>query len=348
MYNNFEELFGDSPNGIVILDSKNNIIYGNHAFCRLLGVEICDLSNFNLSSRIHPDDLKSQMPLIEKLTKGEISSFEFEQRLFRQDDSQIWVRNVVYTIKETGNPNCRYGVMSMTNISERKAYEQSLLRLTGTLAHDLITPLGHIESYTALIKEKGNLADKIVCFLDIISQSAIHARNIVMEVLENATLDRENIEKYKEITDINHLLFTYLSSFNLQAKQQNINFEFNLMNDPVYLYISKTHIRRVLGNLLSNAFKFTPENGKISVTSNTNGNIYYFTVKDTGIGIPNNLQSELFKPFSKAHRKGIQGERSTGLGMYIVKQIIELHSGHVNLESEEGKGTCVHIELPIA
>jgi signal transduction histidine kinase len=291
--------------------------------------------------------MKAQLPLIQKLTQGIISSYEFEQRLIKEDNTHVWVRNVVYTIKEPESRNVRFGVMSMTNISDRKASEQSFINLTKTLAHDLITPLGHIESYAALIQEKGYMSEKGNCFLDIISQSATHARNIVMDVLENATLDKENIEKYKEITDINHLLYTYLSSFTLQAKQQNVTLEYKLMNNPVYINISKTHIRRVIANLINNAFKFTPENGRIDVSSEVKNNRYILHIEDTGIGIPEKLLEELFKPFSKAQRKGLKGERSTGLGIYIVKQIIELHGGLINLESEEGNGTCVHIELPI-
>jgi signal transduction histidine kinase len=191
------------------------------------------------------------------------------------------------------------------------------------------------------------MSEKGTCFLDIISQSATHARNIVMDVLENATLDKENFEKYKEITDINHLLYTYLSSFTLQAKQQNVTLEYNLMNSPVYINISKTHIRRVIANLISNAFKFTPENGRIDISSEVKNNTYFLYVEDTGVGIPDSILDELFKPFSKAQRKGLNGERSTGLGTYIVKQIIALHNGTIQLESEEGKGTKVTIALPL-
>jgi signal transduction histidine kinase len=119
------------------------------------------------------------------------------------------------------------------------------------------------------------------------------------------------------------------------------------MSSPVYINISKTHIRRVIANLISNAFKFTPEKGRVDISSEVKNNTYLLYIEDTGVGIPDNLRDELFKPFSKAQRKGLNGERSTGLGTYIVKQIIALHNGTIQLESEEGKGTKVTIALPL-
>jgi PAS domain S-box len=347
MYNFFEQVFGGSPNGVIILDKRNKVEFANQAFCRLLGIPYCDAKNIDIVSHIHPEDLKAQMSMIEELTQDRISSFEFEHRMFREDQSMIWVRNVVYTIKDTHTGNIRFGVMSMNNISERKAFEKSMLTLTGSLAHDLMTPLGQIESFTTLIKEKSHLSEKNSGFLDIITQSALHARSIVMEVLENATLDRENIDNYKQLADINHLVYSYVSSFTLQAREQNLSINYKLYKKPVYLNFSKTHIRRVIANLLNNAFKFTPEQGTITIRSELNVQNYCLIVEDTGIGIPEHLQAELFSPFSKAQRKGLQGERSTGLGMYIVKQIVSLHHGTVQVESTEGKGTKVRIELPL-
>lgn len=343
----FDGLFGNSPSGIIILDKQNSIEYGNQAFCSLIGREKCDLKELNITSIILPDDLKAQMPLILKLTKEEISSFEFEFRLLHENGSTLWVRSAVYTIMCESRPGDRLGIMIFTNINERKAYEQTLLKLTGTLTHDLVSPLSQIEGYVALIKERELLSEKADCFLTIIENSAQHARSLIIEILENATLDADNFEKYKRTTDIVQLLNSYLPNFTLQAKTQNIWLDIQLPNTIALANISDTHIKRVLANLLTNAFKFTPEGGRIEVIGEIDNNYIIVKVQDSGIGIPENLQSDLFKPFSFAQRKGLKGERSTGLGMYILKQIILLHNGEIQLSSKEENGTCITVSLPL-
>jgi two-component system sensor histidine kinase VicK len=102
---------------------------------------------------------------------------------------------------------------------------------------------------------------------------------------------------------------------------------------------------RAITNLLSNAIKFTRESGKIELSLSLKDKHPLITIKDNGIGIPKNKQPFLFEKFSPARRAGTKGEKSTGLGMFIVKEIIDKHSGKLTFESEENKGTIFYIEL---
>jgi two-component system sensor histidine kinase VicK len=101
-----------------------------------------------------------------------------------------------------------------------------------------------------------------------------------------------------------------------------------------------------LENLLSNAVKFTHAGGQVTISLKNKGKKVLLQVSDTGIGIPQKLQTSIFDKFTKANRKGTKGESTTGLGLFIVKQIVDIHHGKIWLESEEGIGTTFFIELP--
>lgn len=103
---------------------------------------------------------------------------------------------------------------------------------------------------------------------------------------------------------------------------------------------------QVINNLLSNALKFTPDDGEIKVVLSKAGDKVRMVVADTGIGIPEKFKAELFEKFSSARRTGIKGEDSVGLGMYITKTIVNWHHGEIWFESEEGKGTTFYVEIP--
>jgi two-component system sensor histidine kinase VicK len=129
------------------------------------------------------------------------------------------------------------------------------------------------------------------------------------------------------------------------AKEKNIGICFDCPAEPVYAQINREKFVRVIENLVSNAVKFTKTGGEVSVSLKKESERVILQVSDNGIGIPEPLQRSIFQKFTKANRQGTQGEATTGLGLYIVKQIVDLHKGKIWLESKENQGTCFYIEL---
>jgi two-component system sensor histidine kinase VicK len=104
---------------------------------------------------------------------------------------------------------------------------------------------------------------------------------------------------------------------------------------------------RVLDNLISNALKFSKEGDNLDIILSKEKNMALLQVQDHGLGIPKDMLPHIFERFTKAGRSGLKGEASTGLGLSIVKQIIEKHGGTITVNSEEGKGSCFSIRLPL-
>ncbi len=117
--------------------------------------------------------------------------------------------------------------------------------------------------------------------------------------------------------------------------------------EKIYVPIDEYKFIQVINNLISNAIKFTPDGGVITVRIKPEKETVQISVSDTGVGIPEHLQEGLFEKFTKARRPGLKGEPSVGLGMSIIKTIVEWHGGKIWFESKENKGTTFHIELPM-
>jgi two-component system sensor histidine kinase VicK len=124
------------------------------------------------------------------------------------------------------------------------------------------------------------------------------------------------------------------------------HFEFEYSAAQVFVQVDQTKFMQALVNLVSNANKFTHTNGHIRVTVQEKAGSITLSVSDDGIGIPKDLQPQLFERFTKARRPGLKGEETVGLGLSIVKRIVELHGGKIWAESEENKGSTFFIELP--
>jgi len=119
-------------------------------------------------------------------------------------------------------------------------------------------------------------------------------------------------------------------------------------DSEVIVNLNKDKFKRAILNILSNAMKFTPEEGSVFCTISVVDNVALIIIKDTGVGITEENLKIVFDKFSKASRKGVRGEKSNGLGLYIVAKIIEIHGGEISIKSQEMEGTEISISLPLA
>lgn len=128
-------------------------------------------------------------------------------------------------------------------------------------------------------------------------------------------------------------------------KQINLKFDFRISAEPVFVEIDEAKFLQAISNLISNAIKFTPDGGTITITLEKQQTTALITIADTGIGIPQRFHAGLFDKFNNARRTGLKGEPSVGLGMSIIKTIVEWHEGKIWFESEVNKGSKFFIEI---
>jgi len=217
-------------------------------------------------------------------------------------------------------------------------------RILRAVAHDLRNPIAGIASLTALMLSEADLDNEQQDLLELIQVTTNNSLELIREILEATGTISEKTTK-KEMVDINTLVSNSIELLRFKAAEKSQKIFFEALDTPEELYISREKIWRVISNLISNAIKFSPRGADIRVKVGHLEDDILISVKDTGIGIPNELKQKVFNMFTEAKRPGTIGEPSFGLGLSISKQIIESHGGEIWFESIAGKGTTFYVLL---
>ncbi|MCK5699904.1 MAG: HAMP domain-containing histidine kinase, partial [Cyclobacteriaceae bacterium] len=216
------------------------------------------------------------------------------------------------------------------------------------VAHDLKNPLLNFKALLNLMKSGLVKKEEEEEIFRLMTKDCDHSTNLIAELLEIGRLEDDDFILTKTATNLNKFLGKSLEQFEQEAAIKNIRFTKSFDNGLKTIEINEKEFVRVVYNLISNAIKFTPAGGEVKIkTKATTGEMVSIEISDTGVGITQNLLPIIFDKFSKAGRSGTEGEKSTGLGMWIVKHIIKLHGGEISVRSRENEGTTFTILLPV-
>ena len=351
----FRTVFENSPFGQKIITPDLTIRQANWAVMDMLGcVSVNDLLGHKIVEFAHPDHRADWHFLQERLWAHKLPAFTLETCLVRRDGSSFWCQ--VTSIRFPDGDE-ELGYTQLEDISDRKALELSLKRLYDAqetilhlVTHDLKTPIAHIQLLTDLLQRQAGAAQPTADaaadtarYLALIRRACAEADKLLKDVLFLGSLDANHLKK--QPTNLNDFLDQRLEAHRLVAHDKGIALVLNLPGQVVQANLNADVFGRVVDNLVSNALKFTPAGGQVTVGLREQAGRVVLTVRDTGIGIPDALQANLFEKFSPAARTGVGGEVSTGLGLFITKQIVQMHRGKVWVESREGAGACFVVEL---
>jgi two-component system sensor histidine kinase VicK len=314
-----------------------------------------------LLQTIHPDDQAHVTDLYGQLLVKKKVSAEF--RILLPDGTQRWVLMQAYLVTHDYSPDTSNGngrqeevIIGYANdISQQKEYQNNLQKFADMknsvleiLSHDLAGPLARIQG---LSEHLGRITSSyenthIDEVISLVIRTSQHGIQLIREFVDQEFLESAQVALVKQRTDL--IARTRVVMDQYQSEQQHLGKTFQLhTSSPVIMVnIDETKFMQVINNLLSNAIKFTRDDSLIIVRIMEQNKKVLITVEDNGIGIPQRLQASLFDKFTKARRPGIKGEPTVGLGMSIIKTIVDWHHGRIWFESQEGKGTRFFIEIP--
>lgn len=221
-------------------------------------------------------------------------------------------------------------------------------KLFSIIAHDLRSPFNSFLGLTQIMAEElPNLTmDKIQKMAVMMQKSATNLFRLLENLLHWSRMKQGQIPFSPEHHMLRPLVNESILMNNESAREKQIEITCDIP-DSIKVYADNNMLQTVLRNLVSNAVKFTPKGGRISLSArNTHTGEVEIFVKDTGIGMKQSLVDVLFRLDGEANRKGTEGELSTGLGLIICKDFIEKHGGIIRVESEEGKGSVFYFTLP--
>jgi two-component system sensor histidine kinase VicK len=335
----FHTVFKNSPFGQKIITPDLIIRQVNRAVVQMLG---CageeDLVGHKIIEFAHPDYQADWTFLQQRLWAHKLPYFTLETCLVRCDGSSFWTQ--VTSIRFPDGDD-ELGYTQLEDISDRKSLEFSLKRLYDAqetilhlITHDLKTPIAHIQLLTALLQRQVDAVTAVqpsACtvedmsrYLSLIRQACADADKLLKDVLFLGALDASHLKK--QPTNLNTLLDYRLQSHQLVAHNKDLTLVLDLPAHVVHANLNADAFGRVVDNLVSNALKFTPTGGRVTVGLQERAGRVLLTVQDTGIGIPEALVEQLFEKF-------------------ITKQIVQLHRGKLWVKSQEGEGTCFFVEL---
>lgn len=217
-----------------------------------------------------------------------------------------------------------------------------------SVSHELRTPLNAIIGFSDILTSQvyGDLNDKQVTYVKDIQIAGIQLLGMVNEILDISKIEANAIKLVKRYFEVSRPVIETCNILMPLIKNKNINLSYHIDKD-IDIFADYQKIQQVLYNLLSNAIKYTPDKGSIVITVTNTAKKVKFSIKDSGIGIDKKDQKRIFGKFVQLEDAFYKKETSTGLGLTITKQLVEMHKGTIKIISEKGKGAEFIVTLPI-
>lgn len=214
------------------------------------------------------------------------------------------------------------------------------------ISHELRTPLASIVGFSETITQDPNMPREMIMeFSNIILSEGKRLAKLINDVLDFAKMESGKLEIFKTEFDVSELLRDISENAREEARQKGIVLNLDMPEAPVLLQADRERITQVYQHLINNAIKFTDKGGRITVIAQNFMKEFEVIVSDTGLGIPSRDLPNIFQKFYKAARPGTQIP-GTGIGLGLVKQIVDLHRGLISVQSEINKGTTFIVKLP--
>jgi len=261
------------------------------------------------------------------------------------DNHQLILRVSISPLET--NSGISGAVISLEDITELKQLEQVKADLVANMSHEIKTPLTSIKGFTETLLD-GAMDDHETCkrFLTIINSEADRMSRLISDSLTLSRLENQEQNIGYEQVNIYNVISNVLSMLDTSAEAKNISITFNAQTPEMTIEGDEDRIHQLMLNLIDNAIKYTPANGKVTVTLRDEGDNVLISVKDTGIGIAKEHIPRLFERFYRVDKGRSRNMGGTGLGLAIVKHVVMSMNGTIDVDSKLGEGTEFIVHLP--
>ncbi len=333
--------------GIAVTSPDKGWIEANKGIINMFGYSMDELAKLTWAELTHPDDLDTDIEEFNKLLMDQKNTYFLEKRFIHKNGNIIWTKLSVGCVRKPDR-TVDYTVALIQDISERKKAEQEIKfkneklselnatkdRFFSIIAHDLKNPFNSILGFSELLKDEAhNLdIDSIIQYSGIIHSSAQHTYDLLESLLKWARMQQGRIPYEPCTLLLNDLIDYVIEGQKIYADHKNIQLS-NEIHENLIVLADENMISTVVRNLISNAIKFTPKNGKVVLSAKIMDGYVEISVTDTGVGMSTDALSKLFKIETSFSTRGTENEKGTGLGLLLCKEFIEKHKGKIWVES---------------
>lgn len=339
----------NSPISIALIED-GRVVKANKTFLDLLGYSETELKKLSVNDISSPEESAESVRLLALMESGELDKFSITKHYIRKDGTTLLAKTSVNAVKDVDG-SVAYEVAMIEDITEQRNLErqkekllkeleasnQGLQEYAHIVSHDLKSPLRSISALATWLTEdyQDKLDDNGVFNLQQIQEKIAGMDKLIDGILKYSSITNDHLENSpvdlnEVVNEIREIIFI----------PENVNVI--IMNPLPTISADKTKIHQLFQNLISNAVvNIKKEEGLVQIHSEESEGYWQFRIQDNGIGIPEEYHEKIFKIFQSIG----DGKRSTGIGLSIVKKIIELYEGRIWLESSKGEGTTFFFTL---
>ncbi len=342
---------------VIFMDLELRVVWANRAALDHAGLKLEDIIGQRYKELFPMSDAISGKSLAQKaLESGDEESGEVVT-----PDGKVWLIRADLIKDEDGRAT---GVLQTgLDITAHKRSEEKLLQakleaeaasytkseFLANMSHELRTPLNSIIGFSDILLERvfGELNGKQLKYVSNISTSGKHLLGLINDILDLSKVEAGKMDMHYSEFSIGSVFEEVKATLSPLAQTKALEINFEVKPDFGNIQADRSRLIQILYNLISNAIKFTPEGGKVTICCKKSGNRAVFSVTDTGIGISPEDQKKLFQPFTQIDSSSSKQYCGTGLGLALVKKIVNLHQGDIWIESEPEKGSTFTFTIPL-
>ncbi|WP_347353622.1 two-component system histidine kinase PnpS [Acetoanaerobium noterae] len=328
--------------GLVAIDGKGQIIHYNPSFLSMLNLREKDLTDKSYDKII--DDYSKDLEYGAILQKSISNSSE--NIIFENNKKRILKASPALFRDEAGRISG--AIVVFQDITESQRLEDMRREFVANVSHELKTPITTIKSYSETLL-CGALEDKELSksFVEVIENEADRMSSLVKDLLQLSHMDYEKVVWEMHHLDLREIVTDSVRKLEVHFQNKNQRLNMQISDEAVPIYADRGKIQQVIINLLTNAIKYTPENGNIRISAQVVDKNAIFEVQDSGIGIPKEDIKRIFERFYRVDKGRSRAQGGTGLGLSIAHNIIKQHKGSIKVSSELEKGSIFTVYFPV-
>ncbi len=352
-----EAILSSIGEGLVVVDKEGKITYVNQAFEQMVGWKSAEVIGKYVVEVVPRESEKGEVVefnerILTKVLSGEIVMADLTNPFYYicKNKSRFPASSIVTPI--ILNNEIIGVVETFRDITKEKEIDKTKTEFVSLASHQLRTPLSTINWYTEMLLagDVGKLNPEQEKYLKEVYRGNQRMVSLVNALLSVSRMDLGTFTFELEQTDVTQLVQNVVNDQKPQIEAKGIKTSFDFETKFPIVQSDPKVLRIIFENLLSNSVKYTPDRGKIKLTlsQNLKNKTFTFSISDTGYGIPENQQNRIFSKLFRADNVRQRDTEGTGLGLYIVKAVVDNSGGKVWFESKEDKGTIFHVEFPIS
>lgn len=333
--------------GVMTTDSKKIIVQANPSFLHMIGYHGEEVVGRNVDEIIENTELLEAIDQALTMPPQTFSEITNELSFAKNSESKIFTsRCTPFRGRTTDNLGT---ITVLHDITSLKQMDQMKSDFVSMVSHEIRSPMNSLLMQLKIIKDglAGAVTEKQTEILERASEKILNLNNLVTELLDLSRIESGLISHEKEDVDIATLLTEQLNFHTPYGAEKGISLSLDCEKGLPNIFANKQNMDEVLSNLITNAIKYSPAGSSVTISAATENKYLQIIVSDTGFGMSPEDLDKIFTRFYRVKDKNTREIQGTGLGLSLVKSIIESHHGNISVKSNPGEGTIFTILLPL-